>query len=170
MKPKLAEVDKCIARFSKLERFETGIPDMLLPEFHRTFLNVLGFSQPKGTGQFSPFGDTAPAAVTHLKAGFGVSFVAVRPGKGVAMHIHDSTDYRILEPLDFTACPIGAEHCFQCIEAPPGQDEALIQGIVVGESPAAIGSPASIRHMVEVGVFTPERAEAVLKNTETPHW
>jgi hypothetical protein len=81
-KPSLAEVEKCIARFSKLEHCQTGIPDMQLPEFQRTFLNVLGFSQPKGTGKVSPFGDTAVAAITHLKAGLGVSFVAAKPGKG----------------------------------------------------------------------------------------
>lgn len=61
VKPLLAEVQKGIALFSDLERVTTGIPDMLLPEFQRTFLSVLGFSQPKGTGRVSPFGDTAVA-------------------------------------------------------------------------------------------------------------
>ena len=190
IKPSLAEVEKCIARFSKLERCETGIPDMLLPEFHRTFLNVLGFSQPKGTGKVSPFGDTAVAKITHLKAGMGVSFVAAKPGKGVAMHIHDTvecflilkgkwkieveldkgTDYFILGPLDFIAVPIGVERRFECIEAAPGEEEGLQMTIVAGDSPGAIGSPATIRHMVDAGFFTVEQAEAVLKNTGTPHW
>jgi len=190
IKPSLAEVEKGIARFSELQRVTTGIPDMLLPEFHRTFLNVLGFSQPKGVGKVSPFGDTAVARITHLKAGLGVSFVSARPGKGVAMHIHDTvecflfisgkwklefeldkgTDYIVLGPLDFIACPIGVEHRFEVVEAPPGQDEALMLTIVSGDSPAAIGSPAAIRHLLDAGIFSPEQAEAVLKNTGTPHW
>jgi quercetin dioxygenase-like cupin family protein len=190
VKPSLAEVQKGIARFSELKRVTTGIPDMLLPEFNRTFLNVLGFSQPKGVGKVSPFGDTAVAKITHLKAGLGVSFVSAKPGKGVAMHIHDTvesflflkgkwklefeldkgTDYVILGPLDFIACPIGVEHRFECIEADPGEEEGLMLTIVAGDEPAAIGSPATIRHMVDAGVFTPEQAEAVLKNTGTPHW
>jgi len=187
IKPSLAEVRKGIARFSELERCTTGIPDMLLPEFQRTFLNVLGFSQPKGVGKVSPFGDAAVAKITHLKAGLGVSFVAAKPGKGVAMHIHDTvesflfikgkwklefeldkgTDYVILGPLDFIACPIGVEHCFQCIEAEPGEEEGLMLTIVSGDAPAAIGSPASIRHLLDAGIFTPEQAEAVLENTGT---
>ena len=190
VKPSLAEVQKGIARFSELERCQTGIPDMLLPEFNRTFLNVLGFSHPKGTGKVSPFGDTAVAKITHLKAGLGVSFVSAKPGKGVAMHLHDTvesflfikgkwklefeldkgTDYVILGPLDFIACPIGVEHRFECIEAAPGEEEGLMLTIVSGDEPAAIGSPASIRHLLDAGIFTPEQAEAVLKNTGTPHW
>ena len=190
VKPTLAEVQKCIARFSELGRVTTGIPDMLLPEFNRTFLNVLGFSQPKGVGKVSPFRADAVAKITHLKAGLGVSFVSAKPGKGVAMHIHDTvesflfikgkwklefeldkgTDYVVLRPLDFIACPIGVEHRFEVVEAPPGQDEALMLTIVSGDSPAAIGSPASIRHLLDAGIFTPEQAEAVLKNTGTPHW
>jgi len=45
IKPTLAEMEKCIARFNKLERCSTGIPDMALPECTRTFFNVLGFSK-----------------------------------------------------------------------------------------------------------------------------
>ena len=190
IKPSLAEVQKGIARFSELGRVTTGIPDMLLPEFNRTFLNVLGFSQPKGTGKVSPFGDTAVAKITHLEAGLGVSFVSAKPGKGVAMHIHDTiesflfisgkwklefeldkgTDYVILGPLDFIACPIGVEHRFECIEAEPGEEEGLMLTIVAGDEPAAIGSPSAIRHLLDAGIFTEEQAEAVLKNTGTPHW
>jgi hypothetical protein len=79
-------------------------------------------------------------------------------------------DYVILGPLDFIACPIGMEHRFECVEADPGKDEGLILTIVSGDSPAAIGAPASIRHLLDAGIFTPEQAEAVLENTGTPHW
>ena len=190
VKPNLAELERCIARFSELERCETGIPDMQMPEFKRTFLNVLGFSQPKGPGEFSPFGDTAVAKITHLKAGFGTSFVAAKPGRGVAMHAHDSvecflfisgkwklewemengTDYVVLGPLDFIACPIGVERRFECVETDPGKDEGLMLTIVAGDAPSAVASSATIRHLLDSGIYTPEQAEAVLKNTGTPHW
>lgn len=63
---------------------------MQLPECKRAFYNVLGFSQPKGDCKFSPLGDRAKARVAHLTAGFGVSFIAAEPGKGVLMHTHDT--------------------------------------------------------------------------------
>jgi quercetin dioxygenase-like cupin family protein len=149
-----------------------------------------GLSQPEGTGQVSPFGDTARAAVSHLKAGFGISFVGARPGKGVLMHTHDSVEcflvisgkwkleyeldvgnhYTILEPLDFIACPIGLERRFECLESAPGEDEGLMLGIVGGESPAAIGSAGSIQRMVDAGLYTPEQAQTVLKDTATGVW
>ena len=182
VKPTRAEMDKCVARFSQLERCDSGLPDMQLPECRRTFLNVLGFRQPKGEGQYSPFGDMAPAAVSHLKAGFGVSFIAARPGCGVSMHTHDTVEtfmvisgkwklewesdvgaeYTILEPLDFMACPIGVQRRFECVESPPGKDEGLILGMIAGEAPAVEASPAAIRRLVEAGVFTPEQAQAAL--------
>jgi len=82
-----------------------------------------------------------------------VSFVAAKPGKGVAMHLNDTvesflfikgkwklefeldkgTDYVILGPLDFIARPIGVEHRFECIEADPGEEEGLMLTIVAGD-------------------------------------
>ena len=63
LKPARAEMAKCVARFGDLARCETGLPDMQLPDCQRTFLNVLGFSQPKDEDQFSPFGDLAPSPI-----------------------------------------------------------------------------------------------------------
>jgi len=182
VKPTRAELDRCVARFHDLERCETGLPDMQLPEGRRAFLNVLGFSQPKAPDQYSPFGDIAPAAVSHLKAGFGISFIAPRPGCGVSMHTHDTVETFlvisgkwkleweldsgiesvILEPLDFMACPIGVQRRFECVESAPGKDEGLILGMIAGEAPAAEPSPAAIRRLVEAGVFTAEQAQAAL--------
>ena len=182
VKPTRAELDRCVARFSELQRCDTGLPDMQLPEGRRAFLNVLGFSQPKAPGQFSPFGDMAPAAVSHLKAGFGLSFIAALPGCGVSMHTHDTVetflvisgkwkleweldtgpDFAILEPLDFMACPIGVQRRFECVESAPDKDDGLILGMIAGESPATEASPAAIRRLVEAGIFTPEQAQAAL--------
>jgi hypothetical protein len=95
VKPTYEEVKKGLARFSELEGATTGLPDMKLPEFQRTFLNVLGFSQGEEAApgvSSSPFGDEAVAKITHMKAGFGVSFISAKPGKGVMMHNHDSIE------------------------------------------------------------------------------
>ena len=171
--PKRDEMTRSVARFSDLTRCNTGLPDMALPDCQRTFLNVLGFSQPKGEGQFSPFGDLAPAAISHVRAGFGMAFVAAKPGCGVLMHNHDTietfmvmhgkwtieweldsgTEAVTLEPLDFIACPVGVQRRFECVEAGPGREEGLLLGVIGGDAPAAEISPAGIRRLIDAGIF-----------------
>ncbi len=178
IQPSRADMAKCLARFSDLTRCDAGVVDMQLPECRRTFLNVLGFSQPHGEGQISPFGNLAPAAVTHLRAGFGMAFIAARPGCGVLMHTHDTvetfmvmhghwkleweldtgTEGVTLEPLDFIACPIGLQRRFECVDAGPGREEGLLLGIIGGDAPAVEIAPASIRRLVDAGLCTPEQA------------
>jgi mannose-6-phosphate isomerase-like protein (cupin superfamily) len=180
VRPASEDMQRCIARFSELQRCETGLPDMALDGCHRAFLNVLGFSQPKGEGQFSPFGDRAPAPVSHLQAGFGVSFICARPGNGVLMHTHDTVEtfmvmkgrWKIewegaagvegvtLGPLDFIACPVGVQRRFECLEAPAGGDEGLLLGMIAGDSPAAEISPEGVRALVDAGIFPAERLTA----------
>ena len=173
IKPPRQEVLMGLARFAELSRCSTGLPDMPLPEAERTFLNVLGFDQPNGDGKYSPFGDEAKAAVRHIRAGFGLSFVASQPGKGVLMHAHDSIEcfmavngeWKVewegaegvqsipLHPLDFIAIPVGVERRFECVSAPEGAREALLLGIMQGDSPGAEYSPESIKRMVDAGVL-----------------
>jgi len=178
IQPSRDEMTKSIARFSDLTRCNTGLPDMALPDCQRTFRNVLGFSQPRGEGQFSPFGDLAPAAISHVRAGFGMAFVAAKPGCGVLMHNHDTVEtfmvmhgkWKIeweldsgaeavtLGPLDFIACPIGVQRRFECVEAGPDRDEGLLLGIIGGDAPAAEISPAGIQRLVDAGIFKAEPA------------
>lgn len=159
-----------LARFKDLERCSTGLPDMQLPEGQRTFLNVLGFEQPKpDEGYTSPFGDEARAAVHHVRAGFGVSFIECEPGKGVLMHNHETVEtfmvvkggWRIewegtegnesvvLGPLDFFACPAGVRRRFACLEPAPGEPVGLLLGIVEGTAPAAEFSPEAWKRIDE---------------------
>ena len=35
---------------------------------------------------------SAPVTVSHLRAGFGPAFVALKPGRDVFMHIHDTVE------------------------------------------------------------------------------
>ena len=190
IQPTRAEMSRCVARFSELVPCNTGVVDMgLLPESERTFLNVLGFSQPLGEGQFSPFGNLAPAAVTHLRAGFGLAFIGAKAGCGVLMHAHDTvetfmvmhgrwkveweldsgTEGVTLDPLDFIACPIGAQRRFECVEAGPGRDEGLLLGVIGGDAPAVEISPAGIealikagglQRLIDAGIVKPEQATA----------
>ena len=180
IQPSRAELAKCVARFADLKRCNTGLPDMLLPDCERTFLNVMGFAQPKEEGQFSPFGDLAPAAITHVRAGFGLAFIAAKPGCGVLMHNHDTletfmvmhgrwkveweldtgTEGLTLEPLDFIACPVGVQRRFECIEAGLDKEEGLLLGVIGGDMPAAEFSPGGIRRLLDAGIYTPEQAGA----------
>ncbi len=172
--PSRDEMTRSVARFSDLTRCNTGLPDMALPDCQRTFLNVLGFSQPKGEGQFSPFGDLAPAAISHVRAGFGMAFVAAKPGCGVLMHTHDTvetfmvmhgkwkvewelaggTEGVMLEALDFIACPIGVQRRFECLDAGAGRDEGLLLGIIGGDAPAAEISPEGVKRLIDAGIFS----------------
>lgn len=180
IQPSHADMQKSVARFADLTRCNTGLPDMALPECERTFMNVLGFSQPVGEGRYSPFGDLAPATISHLRAGFGLAFVACKPGRGVFMHLHDTvesfmvmhgtwkveweldsgTDGVTLEALDFIACPVGVQRRFECIDAGAGREEGLLLGIIGGDAPAAEYSPAGIKRMAEAGISVPEQATA----------
>ncbi len=171
--PSRAQMDQCVARFGALTRCDTGVPDMeLFDECRRTFLNVLGFRQPEaGQGQFSPFGNMAPAAVTHVRAGFGMAYIAAKPGCGVLMHTHDTVETFIvmhgtwkveweldtgtegvtLGPLDFIACPIGLQRRFECTAAGEGRSEGLLLGVIGGDAPAVEISPAGAQRLIEAG-------------------
>lgn len=180
IKPKKDEMLACVARFKDLKRCDTGLPDMVLPEGKRAFYNVLGFEQPKETGQFSPFGDLAIAPISHLKAGFGLSFIAAEPGKGVLMHAHDTvetfmvmngtwklfwegeegTDHVLLAPLDFIAVPVGVHRRFECATAAEGQAEGMLLAIIGGDFPAAVPSEGAINRLVEAGLWKTESMAA----------
>ena len=175
IRPTRAEMERSVARFDRLVRCNTGLPDMALPECERSFLNVLGFEQPRNPGELSPFGDVAPAAITHLRAGFGLSFIAARPGCGVLMHNHDTVEtfmvmkgrWKVeweldsglagieLGPLDFIACPIGVQRRFECVAAADGAEEGLLLGVIGGDNPAAEISPEGLRRLAEAGIPMP---------------
>jgi quercetin dioxygenase-like cupin family protein len=167
--PKKEEMLQGLARFEDLERCYTGLPDMKLPEGRRAFLNVLGFDQPEGEGYTSPFGDEAKAAVNHMRAGFGVSFIEAEPGCGVLMHNHATVETFMpikgrwllewegldgnasveLRPLDFFACPKGVQRRFECLEVAEGETVGLLLGMIEGNAPAAEFSPGAWERIAE---------------------
>src|SRR5688500_12957991 len=145
-KPKREEVLKCVAPFAKLTPVTGGLPDIELEECRRTFYSVLGFKQPKGEEDFSPFGDAVTPYINHLQPGFGMAYVSARPGKGVLMHNHDSNEtfvvmqgkwkmewegdkgneHVILGPLDTISFPVGIQRRFECVEPAPGKEEGIM--------------------------------------------
>lgn len=175
IKPKRDEMLKCLARFDKLERINTGLPDMPLDGCHRTFLSVLGFQQPKKDGEYSPFGSAVNPAINHLTTGYGVAFVKCEPGQGVLMHNHDTyesfmvvdgkwkmewegdngDDGVVLGPLDFMSFPIGVHRRFECVEPAPGAKEGTLMAVIGGDKPAAIMSKASMDRLVGAGLLPP---------------
>ena len=173
VKPSKDEMLKGVARFGALVRCTAGLPDMALPEGRRAFLNVLGFDLPQGDeGYTSPFGDEARAAVNHLRAGFGVSFIEAEPGKGVLMHNHDTVEtfmgikgrWRVdwegaegndtveLGQLDSFAIPPGVQRRFECVAAAEGESTGLLLGMIEGTAPAAEFSPEAMKRMEEAAL------------------
>ncbi len=171
VKPKRNEVLQCVARYSELTPVTTGLPDMHLEQCKRTFLSVLGFEQPRGEVQHSPFGNHVSPRITSQPTGFGAAFVRSRPGCGVLMHAHDTSesfmpiegrwmvqwegadgiDQVILDPMDFIAVPIGVQRRFECVEAPAGKDEGILFAIISGEAPAVEWSPEAVKLMTDSG-------------------
>ena len=75
IKPQRSEVLKCVARYNELNPITTGLPDMQLEQCKRTFLSVLGFEQPRGEEQHSPFGNHVSPKISTQRTGFGAAFV-----------------------------------------------------------------------------------------------
>ena len=171
IKPKRISMLDCVARYSELNPVTTGLPDMHLDHCKRTFLSVLGFEQPRGDIQHSPFGNHVSPRITNQATGYGAAFVRARPGCGVLMHAHDTSecfmpiegrwkvqwegeqgdDHVILDPLDFIAVPVGVQRRFECIEAPTDKEEGTLFAIISGEAPAVEWSPESVKLMADSG-------------------
>lgn len=183
VKPPRAEVVRGLARFKELSGVSTGLPDMQLPSCQRTFYSVLGFVQPKGDEEFSPFGDAVVPKIAHLPTGYGAAFVKARPGCGVLMHAHDTiesfmpvagqwkvewegaegTSQVVLQPLDFISVPVGVQRRFECVSAPAGQSEGTLFAIISGEAPVVEWSPEAVEQIAaaaaSVATQEPARVE-----------
>lgn len=171
IQPARADMLQCVARYSELRPVTTGLPDMQLPQCQRTFLSVLGFEQPRGETQHSPFGNHVRPRITGQRAGFGAAFVRARAGRGVLMHAHDTVesfmpiegrwaiewegeqglDRVVLDPMDFIAVPVGVQRRFECVEPPAGKEEGILFAIISGEAPAVEWSPEAVQLMAQAG-------------------
>lgn len=179
IRPRKADVLKCIARFDELSAVDGGLPDQKVEGYFRTFRNVLGFEQPDGGEEvYSPIGDEAKPKISHLKAGFGVAYVTADPGQGVMMHAHDTnetfvviegswkfewegeegTDHVVLGEKDVASFPVGIQRRFECVSARDGESRGTIMAIVGGDTPSVEWSPESVAELKAAGAW-PDAAE-----------
>ena len=172
-KPSRDEVLACVARFDELPHTDGGLPDAAVEGFHRTIYQVLGFQQPDGEETYSPIGDEAKPFITHLSPGFGIAYVAARPGQGVMMHTHDTNEtfvvmagtWRLrwegdkgddevtLSPRDVISFPPGIQRQFICATAPEGEEKGLLLGVISGDTPGAEYSPESVDRLKAEGLW-----------------
>jgi mannose-6-phosphate isomerase-like protein (cupin superfamily) len=175
IRPSREEILRGVARFGEIKGVTGGLPDMALPECRRTFFNVLGFQLPTRAETYSPFGELAKPKIGHMRPGFGLAYVAARPGKGVLMHAHDTNetfividgrwkmewegdkgaDHVVLGPRDVVSFPVGVHRRFECVEAPNGKEEGLLLAVIAGEAPEAEYSAEARRRMEAAGVALP---------------
>ena len=167
------EILKRVARFKDLKGFSDGLQDSALPECHKTVYNVIGFQTPEAAGVGavnSPVGKSASAnAAIKISEGFNLGFVKTRPGKGVAMHNHDTNEtfvvmsgrWRIewnegadLEsieagPLDTVSIPAGCARRFENITHDEPAAEHMLLFVVAGDVPQNEFTVSSMRRAAE---------------------
>jgi quercetin dioxygenase-like cupin family protein len=160
-KPSRDEMLTRVAFFKDLREVSTGLPDMQVPGYRRSFLSVLDFGKPEKDEQVSPTGSDVMPAIVESSAGYGVTYIKAKPGNGVMMHNHDTNEsFMVLEGKwtigwegpngrdkielskhDFITVPPHIVRDFQCIESGDGHDHGLLLGIVVSIAPG--GTPAA---------------------------
>ena len=168
-----AEMLARVARFKDLKGFSDGLQDSVLPECRKTVYNVIGFQTPESAGEGgvnSPVGKTASAnAAIKISEGFNLGFVKTRPGKGVAMHNHDTnetfvvmsgrwriewnegTDLEAIEagPHDTVSIPAGCARRFENITHDEPDALHMLLFVVAGDAPQNEFTASSMRRVEE---------------------
>ena len=167
------EMLKRVARFADLKGFSVGLQDSALPESHKTTYNVIGFQTPENAGDGavnSPVGkDASENAAIPISEGFNLGFVKCRPGKGVLMHNHDTSETFVVmsgrwrvewnegaeresleaEYLDTISIPAGCARRFENITAGEPEAEHMLLFVIGGNAPQNEFTPASMRRIKE---------------------
>lgn len=161
-----------VARFSNLEEVHTGLPDMEVDGFRRSFLLVLGSDQPADEAQHAPSGSQAKPAIRDESAPINMGYVRARAGNGVMMHNHDTSEtfvvlegrWRVkiqgetgeeavdLDRYDVATIPPGVHRAFECLEVDAGRDTGLLLAMVAKQT--YLGTPAAVE-------FSPESIQAI---------
>lgn len=81
--PSVTEMQARVARFADLTPSKQAFVDTRLPDYHRDIYNVIG----RGVTE-DP--DLAPA-ITDARY-FGITYVGAEPGKGAALHAHETIE------------------------------------------------------------------------------
>lgn len=83
LEPTVAEMEARVARFDQLKPSKRAFVDTRIPEYHRDIYNVIG----RGVTE-DP--DLSPA-ITDSRY-FGITYVGADPGKGAALHAHETIE------------------------------------------------------------------------------
>lgn len=167
------EMLKRVARFADLKGFSDGLQDSALPECHKTTFNVIGFQTPENAGDGaanSPVGKSASEnAAIRISEGFNLGFVTCKPGKGVLMHNHDTTETFVVMSgrwrvewnegaerealevghLDTVSIPPGCARRFENITREEPEAEHMLLFVIGGNAPQNEFTPASMRRVEE---------------------
>lgn len=166
------DMDKRIARFSKLKGSDGGLPDSPLPECKRTLYAVIGFAPPKKANRAttSPVGDNAammPAIA--IAEGFNLGYAKAKPGCGPLMHNHDTNETFIpmtgtwrcewnegkkklhadLKPYDVISFPPGVARRFMNVTKGEPKKEHLLMFVIGGNEPRAEFTPLAMQRCRE---------------------
>lgn len=138
------EMLKRVARFADLKGFSDGLQDSALPECHKTTYNVIGFQTPENAGDGaanSPVGKSASEnAAIRISEGFNLGFVTCKPGKGVLMHNHDTTE---------TFVVMSGRWRVEWNEGAEPEAEHMLLFVIGGNAPQNEFTPASMRRVEE---------------------
>jgi mannose-6-phosphate isomerase-like protein (cupin superfamily) len=134
--PTVEEMLKRTARWAELKPSKQAFVDTRLPEHHRDIYNVIG----RGVTE-----DPSLAAAITDSRYFGITYVGAEPGKGAALHAHETIEVFValtgrwaaywgekgdkeiaLEPFDVISFPPGVYRGFRNI----GDGPALLMAII----------------------------------------
>ena len=161
------DMDKRIARFSKLKGSDGGLPDSPLPECKRTLYAVIGFQPPKKANRAttSPVGDNAATMpAIAIAEGFNLGYAKAKPGCGPLMHNHDTNETFIpmtgtwrcewnegkkklhadLKPLDVISFPPGVARRFMNVTKGEPKKEHILMFVIGGNQPRAEFTPLAM--------------------------
>lgn len=81
--PSIAEMERRVARFAELQPSKQAFVDTRIPEYHRDIYNVIGRGVTEDAG-------LAPAISDSRY--FSITYVGADPGKGAALHAHETIE------------------------------------------------------------------------------
>ena len=175
-----SEMMKRVARISRLQGFDGGLPDSKMPGCERTLYNVIGFQPPpgEGAGLQSPVGaQSSRNAAIKISEGFNLGYCRALPGKGPMLHNHDTNETFIamtgtwrcswenekgkiehveLKPLDVISFPPGANRRFMNVTKGPKHKRSILMFVIGGDEPRAEFTSESMAELEHAGVW-PER-------------
>ena len=136
VEPTVEEMQARLARFTSLRGSKQAYVDTRLPDYHRDIFNVIG----RGVTEDK---DLAPS-ITDARY-FGITYVGAEPGKGAALHAHETIEVFIpltgrwaaywgeagdkeieIEPFDVISFPPGVYRGFRNT----GDDYAMLMAII----------------------------------------